>query len=531
MSTKTQKNILLGILLLFAVILLIDRYYWAQISQWREDQATNLWLGYTRGIRELPVGLVSSRKLPNPNGMPLLGIFLSALPTLLAVSVFLGITQMILVLLVAWKTSASNWQYFLLAVLPSLSSVALRSISVEFWNQYIITLLNIGFIFWAIRFLERGSLWNLPPIVILMLFAPALYLAGIVNAIVMALLTVGMIFYRRPSLDHVWIVAIVVLFLVAVSIGVTWRPYFQNVSLDEIFKFSRIQADATGSFPLAFKHADLQILSTPAQILLNFTDKVYLIQVLFACVTFLYICVDAFSKKISHASDKDWINIVPARIVILCGLFILLAYSLAALLGSANWWSNQRADQTVQFLPLFLLLIFFMPFSISNPRMGKIIYRISNVLLATFVLVNLFCGFLILRDHLRYRGDVLTEADVALVDKMHVVDFIASDWKNHSNSEQIPVDYNLGGGKWDWVPEFGEKLTKWYPAAMTQGRSFDYELLRRYGLRNEQEGVQLRTFGNGRYLVNYAFEPPPTVEQGRIAHYIFGRLRVSVVEK
>ena len=66
---------------------------------------------------------------------------------------------------------------------------------------------------------------------------------------------------------------------------------------------------------------------------------------------------------------------------------------------------------------------------------------------------------------------------------------------------------------------------------MTMGRSFDYEFLRKYGLKNQQEGTQLRTFGNARYLVTYAFEDPPQVENIQITHYIFGRLRASVVDQ
>ena len=191
---------------------------------------------------------------------------------------------------------------------------------------------------------------------------------------------------------------------------------------------------------------------------------------------------------------------------------------------------NQRADQTVQFLPLFLHFIFLLPFSITNYATERILSTISNAIVGIFVAVNLLCGFFILHDHLQYRGDILTEADVPLVHKMQAVEFIAKDWKNHSDSKIIPVDYDLGGGKWDWVPEFGKKLAKWYPAPMTQGRSFDYELLRRYGLTNQQERTLLRTFGDGRYLVTYAFQDPP-LREGQIRHYVFGRLRVSIVEK
>ena len=168
---------------------------------------------------------------------------------------------------------------------------------------------------------------------------------------------------------------------------------------------------------------------------------------------------------------------------------------------------------------------------VHDKKVERIISTFCNLLAGMVVMVNLLCGFMIIRDHLQYRGNILTEADIPLVNKMQAVNFIAQDWKNHSNSTVVPVDYDLGGGKWDWVPEFGKKLTKWYPAVLTQGRSFDYELLRCYGLRNQQEGTQLRSFGNGRYLVTYAFEDPPIVGAGNITNYIFGRLRVSIVEK
>jgi hypothetical protein len=66
---------------------------------------------------------------------------------------------------------------------------------------------------------------------------------------------------------------------------------------------------------------------------------------------------------------------------------------------------------------------------------------------------------------------------------------------------------------------------------MTIGRALDYELLRRHGLTNQQEGIQIREFGNSRYLVTYAFEDPPQTEGGRMTHFVFGRLRVTLLEK
>ena len=87
--SRIKRNIIPIIAALFVILVIVDRYYWAQISQWREDQATNLWLGYTTGIGNAPVGLISSQDIPNPNGMIIVGFFLSALPDLLSTSFLL----------------------------------------------------------------------------------------------------------------------------------------------------------------------------------------------------------------------------------------------------------------------------------------------------------------------------------------------------------------------------------------------------------------------------------------------------------
>ena len=79
-----------------------------------------------------------------------------------------------------------------------------------------------------------------------------------------------------------------------------------------------------------------------------------------------------------------------------------------------------------------------------------------------------------------------------------------------------------------------DKRVRWVRDKLTSASgtpAFDYELLRRHGLTNEQEGTQLRTFGAGRYLVTYAFEEPPTIEGADVVHHVRGRLRVTVVDK
>ena len=50
------------------------------VSQWREDQATQLWLGYTFKLSDLPIGLISSQEIPNPNGNIVLAKFIGFFP-------------------------------------------------------------------------------------------------------------------------------------------------------------------------------------------------------------------------------------------------------------------------------------------------------------------------------------------------------------------------------------------------------------------------------------------------------------------
>ena len=63
---NNKKNI---IFIGFSSLIVIYRYFWSTISQWREDQATNVWLALTESVQSTPVGLLSSKDIPVTNGM------------------------------------------------------------------------------------------------------------------------------------------------------------------------------------------------------------------------------------------------------------------------------------------------------------------------------------------------------------------------------------------------------------------------------------------------------------------------------
>ena len=60
-------------ILAIIIILVFDRFCFAELSQWREDQGTNIYLGLHFFEWKTPVGLISSIGIPNPNGMVVIG--------------------------------------------------------------------------------------------------------------------------------------------------------------------------------------------------------------------------------------------------------------------------------------------------------------------------------------------------------------------------------------------------------------------------------------------------------------------------
>jgi hypothetical protein len=537
------------------LVLAVDRYLWAGVAQWREDQATNLWLGYSRHVTDLPVGLISSTAIPNPNGMMLVGSILGLLPSLITISFALSLSQAVSIILVGWKVFKGRLSYVLLATVPALTSVILRSGSVELWNNYILTTVDMLFVFFALRYLERPSLLNIPPIVLLVVLAPSLYLAGLVNAIVMVLITVGLLLHRKPDRSRLVVATISSGAIAAVSLVLTWIPFARSVSVHQLTganettlrgvdrveaavnavwqlpSYGSFQWSNRTTFAAAFLHSDPRILSPVSVRSLDLVGILYMLEGVFAVTVIGAVAVVALRRRSSAATPPPRLEVdAQTRRLVMLGLtFIVLSYLISPLLGGPALAYNQRLDQSVQFLPLFLMSIFLVPLAVAPSSTW--LRRVTSVVVISamvFSVVNFASGLLIVRDHQNYRGAVLSSADVPLTDELDVVEFIAADWKRHSSSDTVAVDYRLGGGKWDWVPSFGQALTRWYPAPMTLGRSFDFELRRRFGLTNQQEGVQLRTFGTGRYLVTYAFEPSPRVSEMTVTDRYFGRLRVSI---
>lgn len=528
----------------------LDRLTWARLAQWREDQATNLWLGFTRSLLEIPVGLVSSTGTPNPNGMPLLAIPLSRLPGLLAVSWVLGTIQAALVVALCFSLSLRAIERSVLA-LVLLSSVLLRASSVEFWNQWVLLSLNLAFATSVVRYLRRPTLGWLPVWALLVTVAPSLYLAGLVNGLVYAgaagLLLVVLPPVSSPTTRRVAISLSVVVGIA--SLWVTWIPYAREVGLAGIEAASplgpwpRILGAAAslvlsplwypgpwlGPSSFVILQSSPEVLSSRAVDALGWTHLLLGAQHLTFLLALALFLWSRFTPRVGVARPA-----CPAachEVAWLAGI-VAAAYVVSPLAGGPVWARGARMDMALQWFPLLVIVWFGGAMVLPLPPARHGLARAATVAIAILlVAANLVLGHAVEGSYLSYRGPVLVPADVTLQDKVEVVDRIAADWRARGAGTSVPVDYDLGGGAWDWVPSFGRKLERWYPAPMTLGRAFDYELLRRHGLANTQEGKARAPPGNGQYVVGYPWMPPPSPPGRPVHHVPIGRLRLTIVDR
>ena len=553
-ALRNTKTIWLLVLAALLVLIAVDRSNWARVSQWREDQSATMWLGFTQSAFSLPVGLISSVHTPNPNGMPLFALLLSRLPNLWSVSTTLGILQGILVLWIGWLVVGRSTKFFLLT-LPVLASVILRATSVEFWNQWVMTSINLFYFGLLVYYLNRPSVWKVPLLLVPMLLAPAFYLAGLANAVVFFLLAALVMVLKPPHGSRkTWRFSVLAcVLLVGAALWLTWIPYAQamagqtlpstGMDLESLKNRFMNTLQSLVDFPIwnemhwvtntpdYFYQSSTQILPIAAKHVSTLTHFLTLGQ------SAIFMALLALALVILHIKRRTLDQFfLPGRqrlgaIVLLSMAFVVLSFVVSAALLGPFWANGVRTDQTVQFLPFVLMAWFGFPFVVRLPRWVRFAaVSLTGIIAAAFVISNLVLGAQVVSAHLDYRGSYLSDADVPLVQKEQVVGFIAQDWESVSTSKTVAVTYDLGGNKWNYLPEFGQPLEQWYPAPMTMGRAFDYELRRVYGLSNSQEGIQLRPLFPTRYVVSYAFMPEPVQAGVTLQHFIFGRLRVSVVQ-
>ena len=521
------------------LLVIVDRWSMALVSQWREDQATNLYIGYHFFDWSTPVGLISSTGIPNPNGMVLLGALLSRLPGLLAVSTALGL--LLVAVLGLWIKSVSQQDNKMAIVtgLPLFSSYILRVNGSEFWNQLIYTEVNVVLLVLLVGFYRSKKSIYLTISVILLFYMPSFYLAGLTNtcALFTILLFFLLITIRRgdyiykTKFDMILNFGVMSMGLIS-SCVLVWFPYFNTVRLNQLhgLKSMPLYGRIIESFKaLCFTPVWLYDLASFTRPVFYREDTTILgpvtsaieyaisLSVKFQIVVLVCLFVALYLNKRCILA-KNWLYFIPLY-------FIILNYMACPLLNGPLWHAGERPDMTYQFYAVLLLFLFTTSYSLARDY-GRKAIAVCMVNAVLFSCLNIGAGFFFLHDTLCYRGSYLTDCDVPLIHKSQALHYIVEQWHQHHGGSTIPIDYTVFG-LWPSVPASGAQLNPYYPSVYTTGRSFDYELERLYGVRNTQEGVQDRTIGSGQYVISYAHDQSALTSFTTTKSVYFGRIKVS----
>ena len=534
---NNKKNI---IFIGFSSLIVIYRYFWSTISQWREDQATNVWLALTESIQSTPVGLLSSKDIPVTNGMIIFAKIFNFIDNLLIATLLFSIFQIFCFYLLVSQLEINENKKFSLLILLSVSTV-LSSSSVEFWNQWIFILFNCLFFYCYLLFLKSKETFYLLVMLLISTLPAAFHLSGILNTTVMGII----IFYEffsvkeKNSTRNSILKYSVLSFLTLLYSYFVWFKYFKFVSLTKILSFTdltlydrvNILSDKFLEIPGLFltawtKQGSFYILQVNRDIVSNLTFNLFKVYVeSHKLITVLFL----FSLGLIFIYKKKNFEPLVSRFITALLFFIGFCSLVSPVLGGPDFTDFQRMDTYIQYYPLFLILWFLVIDEASELKIRYINLKKAGLSVMVFsILLNLTLSIGIIYENINYSGNKLTEADVPLVEKIDVTKYIAEDM-NKKQIKTASMSYQLGGGIWDWIPDHSEVFSKWYPQyPYTIGRVYDYMLLNEYSINNEYEGLNSRDFQNSDYIVSYILNEPELDSEENYTNILFNRLRLSI---
>ena len=177
-------------------------------------------------------------------------------------------------------------------------------------------------------------------------------------------------------------------------------------------------------------------LSEFSILLLKINSIILIVQ---SIISYLLIIFYLFFKRFFTVKDKKILFFIFTSY-----LFIFLVIVFGAILGSPNWVKGERLDMQVHLLPLFFIIWFLTPWIIQfSQSFNKYLKFFTLSLLATFIAVNLCGGYFVYNDHKDYKGKILTDADVPLIQKQQAIEYIVEDWRKNSDDEIIKVGYGF----------------------------------------------------------------------------------------
>ncbi len=534
------KLIKLFIGLLFLVYF---KYSWSQLSTWREDESVTLWLALVNNLFDSPFGNVSSTGLPNPNLSIVLSKFLIIFDSLSTVSFVIALIQM---LIIYYAFYSKNYEYNLVLISFVGFSFYLTYLTSSIWYQFMITSINALFLKTIFDYVFEKKyylFWYFPLVSVL---PASLYLGGLSNSILFSVFFFFVIILKIKGFKsnisnkkHFF----VSMTLFASLLFITWYQYFTNLDFEslklqsgsQLFPYSRIRD---------YLYVGFQYVKETPQFFMDIfssTDSIY----------FLFTYSDKLTEKTSQLVDLMLIahKVLNAiSVLILFGSLILLFTSF-----------KEKINNVLVYKNLFVLIYIF-SFTIITPLLGgrqflqfdimalsvfastyicfifiwvslpfifkelKLLNFILKAFLYAFIFLNILTSFYLRSDYLNTQSSFLSEADESPIYKQKIVDFIAT-----KTDKEVSIYYDLGGGIYDWIPEFNDKnySTDYYLNSFSLGRDFDYLFKKKFNIDNSQEGNLYRVFQDTDFYISYIFKEFPNNVYENYKHYQFGNFRVT----
>ena len=409
LNRDIKKNVFILAVLLFSFLFLY-RYFWSLTPSWYIDSSTTLYLSEIYNLSSAKVGLLSSKYIPQPNGMIIFGYFLKGLNNLIYISLFLSLIQLTLFYFLTRELNINKKYQISLFILLSTNTL-ISNFSVHFYNQWFVINFTILFFYLFFKFQNTKNLNYLSALYVVAVVSPALYLASFVSSLFM-ILTISTISYRERELIRANIeklkfnILLIVVFYVFLIVSV-WVPFITSIEPGIFAKISVPMTERLSIFIeniILFPPFILSVFTEEKSLYIRFLDssvitsdlqllKVFYLETQQTIINIAVILILIVIKNKMYSNYKN------SNLLMFIS-FIFLYTVVTPLVGGNNFLEFNRLDQYLETYPFFLMtvFIFFANFNYTHKRKQAKNLRnyLTNLLLFTgsFLIINFYTSFL-----------------------------------------------------------------------------------------------------------------------------------------
>ena len=362
LNRDIKKNVFILAVLLFSFLFLY-RYFWSLTPSWYIDSSTTLYLSEIYNLSSAKVGLLSSKYIPQPNGMIIFGYFLKGLNNLIYISLFLSLIQLTLFYFLTRELNINKKYQISLFILLSTNTL-ISNFSVHFYNQWFVINFTILFFYLFFKFQNTKNLNYLSALYVVAVVSPALYLASFVSSLFM-ILTISTISYRERELIRANIeklkfnILLIVVFYVFLIVSV-WVPFITSIEPGIFAKISVPMTERLSIFIeniILFPPFILSVFTEEKSLYIRFLDssvitsdlqllKVFYLETQQTIINIAVILILIVIKNKMYSNYKN------SNLLMFIS-FIFLYTVVTPLVGGNNFLEFNRLDQYLETYPFF----------------------------------------------------------------------------------------------------------------------------------------------------------------------------------